>query len=206
MNLYTDLYPYIIPDIPACPQQIILQALKLSGYDFCHETETLTEDIVMSIVASQQTYIPTITTSGCQFLRTFHIKLKTDATQDFDQINAEDPERYEMLTDTTIRFFKSYIPAYSLASGMQIRLVLVPIPTATQLPTWYMNRWYQGIVALAKTRLYFQPKKPWTNFDLAQLFQSQYLKFKGDAIRERYAGFKRGDIGAIQYAGPSGSF
>jgi hypothetical protein len=211
MDIYTyrELLPRMVADLPGCPENIMLQALRLAGWEFLEQTEALLEEVVMATVAGQLSYTVTLATPDCRIQRVKYVKTRTNATSDWNLISSIDPSCFFLTgdNDDTITFIDNYEPSISFATGLQVTCVIVPKMEDSQgLPRAFLNRYYDGIIARALTILMLQPKKSWTNPDLAQYFDSIFTRKKGAAKREIYTKNKGGDIMIQQIAYGEGGF
>ena len=211
MDIYTyrELLPRMVADLPGCPENVMLQALRLAGWEFCDQTEALLEEVVLASVADQLAYTITLATPDCNIHRIKTVKIRTSATTDWSFISSMEPRYFSLTgdTDNTLTFIDGYEPTTAFATGLQIAVVLTPkLEDAQGLPRDFMTRYYDGIVARAKTNLMLQPKKSWSDVNLANYYDTIFERRKGAAIREIYAGNRSGNIMMQQLAYGEGGF
>lgn len=211
MDIYTyrELLPKMVGDLPGCPENVMLQHLGLAAWDFTEQSEALKEEVVLATVASQQSYDFALSSTDFRMYRVREIKFRSNADTDWNSVPAVDPRSFNITGDDdgTITFVNGYEPGFSFATGMQITCVIVPkVEIAQGLPRAFMNRYFDGIVARAKSNLMLQPKKSWTDVNLGQYYDSIFTRRKGAAKRERYTKNKGGNIMIQQIAYGQGGF
>jgi hypothetical protein len=74
--------------------------------------------------------------------------------------------------------------------GLTVDIVLLPAINATDLATWYMERWAEGIMAGAKAYLASLKDKPWSSPDRVVFFNAEYQRLKNQAMRDRSVSYK----------------
>jgi hypothetical protein len=100
---YATLYAFMVPELPDCPEPMLLQALQRSGRLFCQATQAWREDLeVLPVVAWQQDYPLTHDYSGSADLHRVLALWLNGALQD--------PETYELYEADTIRWKSGYVP------------------------------------------------------------------------------------------------
>ena len=74
-------------------------------------------------------------------------------------------------------------------------LTFLPTEDHTALPTWFLTRYYEAIIAGAMVELLSMEGKPWTNHGLAaKKYQPKWDEATADAIGENFTEHKTGDL------------
>jgi len=159
-----DFIPEVIDEVPGATDPEIALALRTCARNFLKKTELWQEELAdLDIVALQRTYVPSITYDA-DIQRILWIKLKTESTDDFDDIEPSDEDLYDIIEDNEIYFLNvDYAPDYALVAGMRIKVVLVPQLGCLEIPERICNDWGDIIIAGAKEILARSPRKPYTN-------------------------------------------
>lgn len=99
---YSTLYPFLVPELPGCPQNIILQALQKAGRVFAIRTQAWREDVFpVALTNYQRDYAIPSVSSSARAHRVLCLSIN----------GIEQPKCiYELLEEGTIRFKSEHVP------------------------------------------------------------------------------------------------
>jgi len=178
---YTDMLPYVVNDLPGCPQPVIVQSLQQAGRKFCVDTEALREELTIDVVEDQTEY-DLRPTQMTLVHRIFNVEYDgTDLKED----------KYVLQEGDTLVLEDA--PTEDITGGLVVTIVRRPMITSMILPVWFMERWSEAIMAGARAELMFQPMKPWSNPELGTYWDRQYKIGVAQAVREKFTEFKQAD-------------
>jgi hypothetical protein len=186
MNSYSDYIVRMLPDLPGCPDNIIMQQVQQGARDFCSDSEAWIEELdPINIVSGTVTYDLSKAYSYNADVHRILEVVYDDGTLDtssYDLVN----QRYLELVTT---------PTSSLTDGLEVKVALIPKYEATQMSEMFMTRYARGIMARAKMLLMLQPNKPWSNPDLAIYNKNIYENEIVDSVSDKHQEFK--DMGLM---------
>jgi hypothetical protein len=67
-----------------------------------------------------------------------------------------------------------------------VKAVLIPRVNCNELAAWFMEKWAEGIIAGAKSRLMVMKNKNWSSPERVAYFDNEYTRYVNLAIRERF--------------------
>jgi len=124
VSQYSDLYPFLIPQLPGSTPALVLQALQAVGRRFCSKTEAFRDDLdPLAVVDYQQDYdISTLHSYDASIHRVRSVRLGgvLQAT-----------EYYSLRDEKTLRFVGSYVP-----HDQDDRLLTCGVAGTTTLADW----------------------------------------------------------------------
>lgn len=185
MITYNDYMARLIPDLPGCPQNIIMQQLQQTMRDICLDSEAWMEignpiDLVTG--TAKYNLLPAF-----DFEVDIHRLLEVQI-----QDNIIYPDRYELIDQQYIEL--EDVPTSNITDGLVVKAVLVPTYTAERMSPTFMNRYAKGIMAGCKSTLQLQPKKPWSNPDLGIMNKKIYEDDVSRSVYEKYAQLENWEI------------
>jgi hypothetical protein len=184
-----DFAKYVRPEVPGCPEIMILDAIKQAGIEFCERTKIAKEVVTITTVADEPRYALT-TEEGTTPDMILVVKREDAENLDpssheeftdehFDRDSGE--PRYYYLDDNEIVL--GMIP--SGVEDLDVTVKLRPTEEATTLPDVLANKYKRKIACGAKARLMVMAGKPWSNPAAAQFNESEFQKAIDDAnLRE----------------------
>jgi heat shock protein HslJ len=293
VTAYSSLLPYMVTELPMCPDNLISQVLAKTGREFCRRTEAWQEDLdIIAGVEYQQEY--TLTHSYSAYVhRLLWVKVGSSPYP---------PHSYELVDESVLKFASNYVPhsfddllltcgtagdttlatwtavtdasatfsvsggthevtdmdfsgaadfddiALSIQTGLRAemesnlvhvqwvtdhfviwdesaemsyltagtegtdisgaswmngltgtgtlsghiiaRVAFRPQLTADDLPDWFMDRYGEAMIAGAKAELLKQPRKEWSDRELASYYMGEWLGWIGRAKAEKRREFK----------------
>ena len=191
-----DLYPYVLADLPGCPDETLRQAFVMTAIDFCQKTHAWNEiadavqlvdgvsdyDIDYHSGAIAETVLGVW--CGNQELVPKTISELNDELPDWETAVSTRPLYYNSPADWgSIRVFPRPSGLADLLPRPTITLrgVFIPRMTATDLPNFMADRFLDCITAGVRGRLMMQPRKTWTDAQLGAYFKGQYEELRTDA-------------------------
>lgn len=189
----TTFAKYVRPEVPGCPEVVILDAIKRAGIEFCKRTKTIKETVAISTVADQARY--DLDTGEGTVVEEV-LAVKRDGADNLNPSSFAEFTNYHMDRDSgTPNFF--YLDGTELVLGnipdavesLSAIVRIRPAEDATTLPDELANRYLMEIAAGAKSYLMFQAKKPWTDIEQAVTNNAIFQKAISDAnLREAKGG------------------
>lgn len=195
MNI-EDLYPFVLPELPDCPDATLRQAFVLTLLDFCQRTHAWNEiaDAVRLVdgVAEYDIDYPSGATPetvsevwcGPQELRPATMSRLSDELPDWQTATSTRPVYYNATGDWgAIQVYPKPAGVSQLATPPTLRLrgVFLPRLDTTTIPDFIAQRWLECITAGVKSRLMLQPSKVWSNEKLGAYHKGQYEELRGEA-------------------------
>lgn len=178
MERYSDLIPQLVPELPGCPQGVLMQALRQAGRDFCRMTEawqeTVTEDVtkdktVYDIVPYGDGYIHRIT------------DLRINGI-------SQDTDRYNLTADWEITLVNA--SQEDITDGMEVDMVLRPGVDANELTELFFDRYAEAIKARTLYLLTKQSNKTYSNPEQAKLNSLEFDGYVSEALNEKQYDYK----------------
>lgn len=191
-----DLYPYVVPDLPGCPDETLRQAFVLTAIDFCQKTLVWNEiaDAVQLVdgVSDYDIDYPsgaiaqTVTGVWCGEMELI--------PKSISELNDEIPN-WRAATSNRPRYYNSpadwgSIRVYPIPSGIAeatprptitLRGTFLPKLSATELPNFMAERFLDCLTSGVKGRLMLQPRQTWTDAQLGAYHKGQYEELRTDA-------------------------
>lgn len=205
-----DFYPYVLPELPDCPDETLRQAVVRTAIDFFRHTHAWSEiaDAVRleEGVSEYDIDYPSgaiAETVGGVWCGTQELIPKTiselnDALPGWQTARSNRPVFYNATGDWgTIRLYPTPhgVSSMSPAPTLTLRGVFIPRLNATDLPNWMGDRFLDCIEAGVKGRLMMQPNQKWSQPQLGAAHHANYLELRADAritvLAERVPGVTR---------------
>lgn len=164
ITAYTSLLPYLVKDLPDCPQNVILQVVQQKTRDFCYASEGLFDlNRKFALVANQKVYTLAASQTYYEIIRVFEVRVTTAATitaGEYGTVN--NPMNYVFRRPTTLEF--DCAPAsYALANGLEVDLVVAPLQDTTSMDFDFVTPWARFICAGVLAELKSMPGRPWSD-------------------------------------------
>lgn len=192
-----DLYHYVLPELPDCPDEMLRQAFAFTAIDFCRYTKVWNEiaDAVRLIDNTSEYDIDypsgalaeTVDSVWCgpTEMRSVTMSAINDVMPDWQTARSTEPRYYNATGDWgTIRVYPTPGRVSELDSVPTITLrgVFIPKATATDLPNFLTDRYLECLTSGVKSRLMLQPKQKWSDAQLGAYYQGRYNELRGDVL------------------------
>ncbi|MFA5187348.1 MAG: hypothetical protein WC551_12790 [Patescibacteria group bacterium] len=201
LNRYSDLYPYLTPELPGCPNPVILQALQKAGRVFCLDTEVWREQLApINLVDEQVRYV--INPSWEAEVKRIR-DLRINTAEGISNGDKGDPvsaalfdfypaggktELGVSFSDNTVILDDSLEPAENVTGGLEVSIILVPYLNSDNIDPVFLNSWVEAIIGRAMSDLMSMTGKKWMNPGRAGYYEVQYQKARGRAKIEKIRG------------------
>jgi len=198
INKLTDLYPLMEPELPSCPEPLILQALRKKTRQFCQDTDTWREQLQdIALVAGQRDYVLN-SSFDAEIRKIVEVRIRQSPAADYDGILV-DHGRYVFhgelsqrsgvnLSPNTLTFDATFIPSYNVVGGLMVKVSLAPFLMAGQIDQDFLQKWCEAIIGGAMFYLMTMKGKKWTDPQKAGLYLVDYNKGISRARRENVVG------------------
>lgn len=214
MALLTSLVPDVQVEIPEIPSFVAERHLLRAAREFCEETNAWRVSVTLSVVANA----PTINLAGFLPANTELVDIITmknsaggepleprtyaQLDRDFSQWRttmSTDAKYYVLESNNVLRLV--YTPSTTVADKYFIRFSVKPLITATELSDLLVNKYDQKLINGALGRLYMLPRKPWTDFNLGQYYNTLFMGSWPEAKAESSDEYQVGVPRRVQYGG-----
>jgi hypothetical protein len=167
VNGYEDLLIQVMPQVPGCPRASVLAALQTAGRTFCDRTRAWRAwlpDQNLTVDVRDYALSPA---DEAEVAEVLEVRWRTaediEADADGERV---DSLLYSVVRSngvTTLRFASNKVPAETVAGGLRVRAVLLPLPLAEQVEQTLLQLWSDALVARAIWFLKKMPKRDWTD-------------------------------------------
>ena len=201
----------IVPEVPKfVAERQLLRALR----DFAEETRAWRVDIQVGTTASTATTdITSLLPTGTELVDIISMKNSAGGapvepvTYAYLDENVSDWRGQEALNanwfvledNNVIRFV--YTPSATEANKYYVRAAVKPLLTATAIDDRVVNKYDEVLVDGALGRLLAMPRKPWTDFQLAEYHFVQFESAKAAARTRASEEFQTGVPRKVKYGG-----
>jgi hypothetical protein len=215
MASLSEIIPDIRAQIPEIPSFVAQRQILRSAREFCEETRAWRYSFNLSTTADESLYdvISEALLTNVELVDVISIK-NTDGGEplqpktfswldtnlsDWRSETATDASYYVLDSNNTIRLV--HTPDATVADKYYVRMALKPLLTSDAISDVIENKYDEYIIHGALSRLYFLPRKPWTDFNLAtyhrQKFEASFTLAQTEAADE----FQTGVIRKVKYGG-----
>ncbi|MEJ7745360.1 MAG: hypothetical protein WKF61_01105 [Luteimonas sp.] len=189
---FTDLFPYILPELNGCSSLQAEQHVRAAVIDFCCRSKVWSySDEPTTTMGGAREY-DLLPPSG-----TVLVEIKAmycDGT-----LMQPDPDEYaEPLATGAPSLYRQPSPEvfvlWPMPNGeydITIDMTLAPSRASVGFPSWIAERYHDAIVYLSKSRLMLMPGNPWTNPQQAAIYRSQYETEVSVAMADKSKAFSR---------------
>ena len=210
MKTYDVFFPEVLPEVPGCPPEMALQAIRNTVIEFCQKSliHQVTLD-PLTLVDNVCDYDLDSSSKDKQVVKVMKVFFKGQEIQPVapDDIIAPDAysrtvggyeatkgptKAYTQKDFDTITFLP--IPDQRYQNAITMRVALAPTRDSTQFEDFLFNTWGELIACGAKARLMLNPGKPYTNQDAASVNQMRYMTALNDARQRATRGNVRSDL------------
>ena len=191
MALLSSLHPYIMPELPNCPSQIVNRVIVDSVREFCRRSKILRRSESFSIVVGQSEYVlPPL--SDTQVLEIERVSMGNDDIPLYTEfsgiVKLSETDEGEMITyyrwakENTVKVYP--IPNVLMNEILDIDYSYQIARDATEIPDEIFDRWSECIAAKVKYMMMMQANKPWSNPQYAVVNKVEWYRLLGDALSE----------------------
>lgn len=176
MKLWADFHPYVLPDVPGCPEPMLDQALRETARDFCTRTKAWAEWMDPFTASSARALYEFEPDAGTEVVAALAATVGKDeytvlgskdlpaAWQDGEQGKVKD----KTLIHVNSKEFILY-PAPSAGQRITLQLALRPTMAGTGVGDVIFEEFTEAIAAGAKSKLMAKPRKEWTDLQTAAI-------------------------------------
>lgn len=191
MKLWSEFYPYMLPELPGVPAIMVDHALNSVAIDFMVGSGLQIADLApIDIVAGTASYTLASPVDGTvvDMIKNAWYNKRLITYVSMDEL-AQRPTYWPDETGTPTNFTHDQQgavilfpkPDASLTGGLNVKASLRPSGSATGIVDWIFDRYVNELAAGAKAKLMIQPGKSWSNGELAILYQGVYNSAKANA-------------------------
>ncbi|PTR16254.1 MULTISPECIES: hypothetical protein [unclassified Nitrosospira] len=199
MKLWSDLYDLVTPDLPGCAFAAVNSALRQSAIVFCAQSLAWQEEhppVAVQAETAEYAFIPPTGAAvhAITYAR-FNGKEISPHTGELnfttrDWRNQTGTPEYVLGGPTSLRL----VPEPDAGGTLTITVALKPSASSAGIDEHLFNEYREAIVHGALARLMLSPKKPYTNTQLAQYHQQQFLIQTAMAGTRAARNFTRGPL------------
>jgi len=195
MAQLSEVYPFVLPELPGCPIPMVDRAIVDSVREICRRTDILRSYQLVSPIGGQKSYqiapptgmevidIKSVSTTGGNV---YQIPLYTEASSLIpidDSIDGETIVYYRVFPQDTLNLYPT--PKSGVAfNDIRVQYSYQPVITSTTIPDDFVNRWAMCVAARVKYMLMMQPGKEWSAPDYATVNKHEWWRLMGDITVE----------------------
>jgi hypothetical protein len=186
VNGFSDLLPFMLPELPGCTTPMITQALQRGLRQFCIDTEAWYENTIKkSLVADQSDYI-LYPTWDADIVRIKELRINdaTNIATGNDGV-AQSESMYEFVPPYTIRLDDAITPSEAVTNGLEVDLRILPSINATTVDPAFLTLWSEPIIGWAMWYLMSMERKKWSSPNRSAFYGLQYQKGRSKAKSEK---------------------
>ena len=181
MKAWADFHPYVLPDVPGCPEPMLDQALRETARDFCTRTKAWAEWMDPLTASSARALYEFEPDAGTEVVAALAATVGEDgyavigaqalpaAWQDGKQGCVKD----KTLIHVSSKEFILY-PAPSAGQRITLQLALRPTMAGTGVGDVIFDEFAEAIAAGAKAKLMARPRKEWTDLQSAAMYGMEF--------------------------------
>jgi hypothetical protein len=209
MKTLESFLPEILPDVPGCPSDMAIRALRNTVIEFCEKSfihqETLDPFTAIENVTDYDLDPP----KGYRIqkiMKMWYLGREMEALAP-DDIGLPDPYRTNITgynaskgppagyTQKDVDSFTILpIPDQKYANAITMRVALVPLRSMTEVEDFLFELWSETIGFGTKARLMLNPGKPYSNAESATYNQARFISGLNDARQRAARGNVRSDL------------
>lgn len=209
MKTYEAFFPDVLPDVPGCPSDVAIRAIRHAVIEFCEKSliYQVTQDPIT--LRENLTDYDLDAPNGYRVQKVMKVwfrgvELEPIAPDDMVLPDAysrsiggytpskSTPTGYTQKDFETVSFLP--IPNQTYTNAITMRVALVPLRDSTQIEDFLYEQWGESIASGAKARLMLNPGKPYTNQEAAAINQGRYMMALNDARQRAIRGNVRSDL------------
>jgi hypothetical protein len=209
MATLSNFYPYVLPEVPGCPEMTVDLALKSSIIEFCEKSLILQRDHdPLTVVAGVVDYDfePPTGSLVVKIMKAWYKskELKPVAPDEVDKAelynrsfsgadtNQQEPQYILQKDERTFSLYP--VPDTNAANALTMRVAYKPTRVATAFEDVLFEDYAEVIAHGAKARLFMSPGKTYTNPQLAVAAMDQFGRGVNTARQRAVRGHVRSDL------------
>ena len=198
-----EFYPYILAEVPGCPDPLININLVASAIEFCTKSLAWSETTAaIPLVDAQPDYVITAPANARALMpRDVWVDGSRMAPKTVDEL-AQVLPNWLTATGSTRAFYNAAIPRGAIrvyptpanvtTQALTIRAAFIPTPEAQTLPDFLGQYHMEAIASGAKARLLNMPNVQWSNIALGvyhrQIFDNAIVDARIVELHDRMQG------------------
>jgi hypothetical protein len=168
-----DLLNFVVLEIPDFQSEVVKQELRSSADEFLRESRAWQLTIgPLAQIANKKTYCLETLDGISRVEAIIDAHRKTTEEDDGQGLKIRNGIDYVMKDKTTVEFCT--VPTITVLKSLTFKVAVRPISGGDKICSQIYDDWYDAISYGAKFRLMRMPRKPWTNFALAQDYRTQF--------------------------------
>ena len=191
MSTWADFEPFVLPDVPGCPDATIEHHLRQAAIEFCRFTKVWQADLtaIVGDGASTVFAMPKPTDGEVCKLLSVTVNVAGFAPMRPDLLTPEDGAARIRDSDLRPCAFTGDLsglvvwPAQPAGASIVANVALMPSQAAATFPTSVFNQHAADIAAGALSTLLAQPKKDWTDIPGAAIQAAKFSSGKATVAR-----------------------
>lgn len=210
----TEFLPYVLPNVPACPDTLAVQAIRSACIEFCRTSllvQEVTTDTLVKNVPDYTIEVPAdhvlvkvmgvwcgdkwLTPTSVENLRS-GLALRGATAKEAATKNP--PQTYFQKTPTSEEISVYPVPAETYTDGLAIRSAFAPARNADQVHDVLYDNWAEEIALGALSRLHAIPEQSFYSVALAESFRQKFAI----ALRRASVVARAGQVAAASRAQP----
>ena len=209
MKTLESFLPEILPDVPGCPSDMAIRALRNTIVEFC-EKSLIHQDTMDAITVLQNVtdydLEPPKNYRIQKIMKMWYLGQELEALAP-DDLGLPDAYRTNIAGYTASKgppagftqkdvdtFTILPIPDQKYTSSLTMRVALVPLRTMTEVADFLFEIWGETIGFGTKARLMLTPGKPYSNNEAANFNQVRYMTGLNDARQRASRGNVRSSL------------
>ena len=207
MRLWDDFMPYVLPDVPGCPEIAAVQAVRNAAIEFCERTMLLQRDHdPITVVAGVVDYDfdPPTGYLVTKVMRVWFQKNELTPTVPDDvnnptvynslaaPVTAAMPRNYIQKDERTFSLYPT--PDTTAPNALTLRVALKPTRDSTSGDDVLYEDWVETIASGAKARLLSQNGRPYANGPLSGMHGAVFNHGINRALVRGYKGHTRANL------------
>lgn len=186
----SEFLPYLLPNVPGCPEPMAEQALRSACIEFCRISLLVQDVTTDSLVANVADYTVEVPTSnvlvkvlgvwvGDKELQPASVEMVSSGLAlrgptVKETVTSNFPLVYFQKTPTSSDISLYPVPNEAYADGLAVRSAFAPSRTASSVADVLYTNWAEEIAQGALARLHAMPGLPFTNPGLAAAFSQMF--------------------------------
>lgn len=209
MKKFEDFFPDVLPDVPGCPPDMAIRAIRHTVIEFCERSliHQVTQDPISLRPNLSDYYLDT--PSGFRIQKIMKVWFRGQVLDPVapDEINTpeaynariagytatkSEPVAYTQKDFESITFLP--IPDQTYSAAITMRVALAPLRDSAGCEDFLYEQWGEYLACGAKARLMLTTGKPYTNPEAAAVNQARYTVALNDARQRAIRGNVRSDL------------
>lgn len=197
----------VMPDVPGCAKDVAVNAIRNAAIEFCKKSLVWVETLdPVNITATVDVYDLDGMPNGSVIERInnlFYLGEKLTPSN-VDEVNT----KRQLAVGGAVQFYAQSsptqvilygIPDVSTTGALVMDVALTPSRSSVGIDSAITDRYLDGIVSGAKSRLMLMPKKPWSDLALASYHKGEFGSAVDTAMIDVARGFGRAPIRTRTY-------